>query len=117
MSVMGPTRVYMLNFFHSSIQLHILLSLYLCFISFLYLDLHLLGDVKNKGDVGAFKTYLSPPVKLFFTDRSKAVLLLWILYFIGVALTTQVAHVRNKNSIIQGRSLNVIKVIFHIIRN
>ena len=30
---------------------------------------------------------------------------------IGVAPITQVLHVRNKNSNIQGRSLNVIKVI------
>ena len=30
---------------------------------------------------------------------------------IGVAPTTQVTHVRNKNSNIQGGSLNVIKVI------
>ena len=29
---------------------------------------------------------------------------------------TQVTHMRNKNSNIQGRSLYVIKVIFHIIR-
>ena len=33
---------------------------------------------------------------------------------IGVAPIT---HVRNKNSIIQGRSPNVVKVIFHTIRN
>ena len=32
-----------------------------------------------KGEVGAVKTGLSPPVK-YFTDRSKAVLLLWIFY-------------------------------------
>ena len=36
---------------------------------------------------------------------------------IGVAHITQVTHVRNKNSYIQGRSLNVIKVIFNTIRN
>ena len=36
---------------------------------------------------------------------------------IGVAPITQVMHVRNKNSNIHGRSLNVIKVIFHTIRN
>ena len=35
---------------------------------------------------------------------------------IDVAPTTQVTHVRNKNSNIQGRSLNVIKVIFHTIK-
>ena len=37
--------------------------------------------------------------------------------FIGVAPITQVKHMRNKNSNIQGRSLNVIKVIFHTKRN
>ena len=36
---------------------------------------------------------------------------------IGVAPITLVRHVRNKISNIQGRSLNVIKVIFHTIRN
>ena len=36
---------------------------------------------------------------------------------IGVATITQVTHVRNKNSNIQGRSLNVIKVSFHTIMN
>ena len=39
----GPTRVYLLDFFCSGIQLYLLLSLYLCFIS-LYLDLYVLGD-------------------------------------------------------------------------
>ena len=28
----------------------------------------------------AMKQFLSPPVKVFFTDRSKAVLLLWIVF-------------------------------------
>ena len=36
---------------------------------------------------------------------------------ISVAPITQVMHVRNKNSNIQGRSLNAIKMIFHSIRN
>ena len=40
----GPTRVYVLVFFCSGIQLYLLLSPYLCFISFLYLDLYVLGD-------------------------------------------------------------------------
>ena len=39
------------------------------------------------------------------------------VYCIGVAPITQVTHVRNKNSNIQGRSLNVIKSIFQSIRN
>ena len=37
--------------------------------------------------------------------------------YIGVTPFTQVTHARNKNSNIQGRSLKVIKVIFHTIRN
>ena len=40
----GPTRVYLLDFFCSSIQFYFLLSDYLCFISLFYLDLYVLGD-------------------------------------------------------------------------
>ena len=40
----GPTRVNLLDFFCSGIQFYLLLSPYLCFISFLYLDLYVLGD-------------------------------------------------------------------------
>ena len=40
----GPTGVYLLDFFWSGIQLYSLLSPYLCFISLLYLDLYILGD-------------------------------------------------------------------------
>ena len=40
----GPTGVDLLDFFCSGIQFYLLLSPYLCFISFLYLDLHVLGD-------------------------------------------------------------------------
>ena len=40
-----------------------------------------------------------------------------LLHSIGVAPISQVTHVPNKNSNIQGRSLNVIKVIFHSKRN
>ena len=44
----GPTGVYLLDFFCSCIQLYSVLffqlSPYLCFISFLYLDLYVLGD-------------------------------------------------------------------------
>ena len=36
---------------------------------------------------------------------------------IGVAPIMQVTHVANKNSNSQGRSLNVMKVIFHAIRD
>ena len=40
----GPTGVYLLDFFYSGIQFYLLLSPYLCFISLLYLDLYALGD-------------------------------------------------------------------------
>ena len=40
----GPIRVYLFDFFCSGIQFYLLLSPYLCFISFLYLDLYVLGD-------------------------------------------------------------------------
>ena len=40
----GPTRVYLLDFFCLSIQFYLLLSPYHCFISLLYLDLYVLGD-------------------------------------------------------------------------
>ena len=35
---------YLLDFFCSGIQLYLLLSPYLCFITLLYLDLYVLGD-------------------------------------------------------------------------
>ena len=40
----GPTGVYLLDFFCSSIRFYLLLSPYLCFISLLYFDLYVLGD-------------------------------------------------------------------------
>ena len=40
----GFTGVYLLDFFCSGIQFYLLLSPYLRFISFLYLDLYGLGD-------------------------------------------------------------------------
>ena len=43
-SLVRPTRLNVFDFFNSSIQLYRLLSPHLCFISFLYLDLYLLGD-------------------------------------------------------------------------
>ena len=42
--VVGPTGVYLLDFFCSGIQFNLLLSPYPCFISLLYLDLYVLGD-------------------------------------------------------------------------
>ena len=40
----GPLGVYLLDFYCSGIQFYVLLSPYHCFISFLYLDLYVLGD-------------------------------------------------------------------------
>ena len=41
----GPTGVYLLDFFRSGIQFYLLLSpFFFCFISLLYLDLYVLGD-------------------------------------------------------------------------
>ena len=39
----GPTRVYLLDFFCSGIPLKLLLSPYPCFVSLFYLDLYVLG--------------------------------------------------------------------------
>ena len=44
LTIVRPTEVYLLDFFCSSIHFYLLLSPYLCFISFLYLDLYVLGD-------------------------------------------------------------------------
>ena len=44
LAVVRPTGVYLLDFFGSGIQFHLLLNPYLCFISLLYLDLYVLGD-------------------------------------------------------------------------
>ena len=42
--LLGPTGVYLLDFFCSGVQFYLLLSPYLCFISLLYIDLYDLGD-------------------------------------------------------------------------
>ena len=44
LAVVRPSEVYLLDCFCSSIRLYVLLSPYLFFISFLYLDLYVLGD-------------------------------------------------------------------------
>ena len=44
LAVVKPIGVYLLDFFCSCIQVYLLLSPYLCFISFLYLYLYVLGD-------------------------------------------------------------------------
>ena len=74
-----PTRVYLLDFFCSSIQFYELLSPHLSFISFLYLDLYFLGDD------GWISKYFSCKPNIYVSmcldshlNRSKAVLLLWI---------------------------------------
>ena len=43
-SAVRLTRVKLFDFFCYGIQLYVLLSPYLCFITFLYLDLYVLGD-------------------------------------------------------------------------
>ena len=40
----GPTRVYMLDFFCTGYQFYLPLSPFLCFIPLLYIDLYVLGD-------------------------------------------------------------------------
>ena len=40
----GPTRVYLLDFFCSGVQFYLLLSPCFCFVSLLCLDLYVLGD-------------------------------------------------------------------------
>ena len=44
LAVVRPAGLYLLDFFCSGIQFYLLLSPYICFISFLYLDLYVLGD-------------------------------------------------------------------------
>ena len=44
LAVVRPNGVYLFDFFCYGIQLYLLLSPFLCFISFLYLDLYVLGD-------------------------------------------------------------------------
>ena len=44
----GPTGVYLLDFFCSGIQFYLLLSPYFCFISLLYLDLYVLRRCIDK---------------------------------------------------------------------
>ena len=82
----GPTRVYLLDFFCSCIQFYLLLSPYLYFISLLYFDLYVLGDdalisqgsftqtkylcvlihIWIKGEVGASWNRFKPSSKMFY---------------------------------------------------
>ena len=41
--------------------------------------------IRTKGEVGIVKHGLSPPVKIFFSDRSNAMFLLWIIFVIYVS--------------------------------
>ena len=48
--------------------------------------------IRNKGEVGA-PFHRFKPSSIFFTDRSKAVLLLWIIYVISVLFCYAFMHV------------------------
>ena len=81
----GQTGFYLLDFFCSGIRFYLLLSLYLCFISFLHLDLYILGDealisegsfmqtkhlcvlihIRTKGEVGAPLNQFKPSSRIF----------------------------------------------------
>ena len=82
MAVVRPTGVNLLDFFCSGIQFYLLLSPYtcICFISFLHLDLYVLGDdalimqtkhlcvlihIRTKGEVGALLNWFKPSDKIF----------------------------------------------------
>ena len=54
----GPTGVYLLDFFCPGIQFNLLLSPYTCFISLLYLDLYFLGDDALIGVFHANKIFM-----------------------------------------------------------
>ena len=78
---------------------YVILNPYLCFIAFLYLDMYGLGEdscikgssmriihffvlihIRTKDEVGPSNMF--KPSSNMFTDRSKAVLLLWICFVI-----------------------------------
>ena len=44
LAVVRPTGVYLVDFFCSGIKFYVILSPCLCFISFFYRDLYVLGD-------------------------------------------------------------------------
>ena len=56
LAVVRPTAVYLLEFVCSSIQSHVLLSSFICFISFLYLYLYVFGDDALKSYVSVMPT-------------------------------------------------------------
>ena len=59
-----PTGVYLLDFFCYRIQIYLLLSPYLCFISLIYLDLYVLGD-DALISWGSFKVKVKVKIILF----------------------------------------------------
>ena len=69
----GPTGVYLLDFFCSGIHFYSLLSPYLCFVTLLYLDLYVLGDdaLISQGSI-----LLTVPRRYFFCGS---------LYFFSLA--------------------------------
>ena len=106
LAVVRPTGVYLLDFFCSGNQCYLLLSPYLCFISFylllspFYLLIYdalisygsfmqtkllcVLIHIWTKGEVGSLWNRFKTSCKMSFTDGSKAVLPLWIIYVISV---------------------------------
>ena len=75
------------------------------FVVFCHFPKCVLVHIRIKGEVGAVKNGLSPPVK-YFTDRSKAVLLLWIFYvflscvcyaFVRICLFVPCGHLMGKS--------------------
>ena len=95
--------VYQFDFFCSGIQFYVLLSHYLCFISFLYLEFYVLRDdawisqgffmqtkhlcflirISTKGEVCAPWNWLKPPVKYFYLPFQRGTFL-WIICVIYV---------------------------------
>ena len=74
----GPIGVYLLYFFCSGIQCYLLFSPYLCFNSFLYLDLYVLGDdaLISKGSFMQ-ANYLC----VLSTSDLRTTSFLWIFYY------------------------------------
>ena len=53
----------------------------------------ILIHIRTKGEVGAPLNWFKPSRKNIFTDRSKAVLLLWIIYVVSVLFCCAFMHV------------------------
>ena len=120
----GPTGVYLLDFFCSGIRLILLLSPHLCFISLLYPDLYVLGDdaliskgsfmqtkylcvlihIWIKGEIGAVNRF-KPFSKIFywpfqggtsFVDRLCFFCLVFAMPFVSVCLYVPCGHLLGK---------------------